>query len=336
MKQIKIILTITFVFFSALLQAAEVNVYSARKEALIKPLLDRFTDETGIQVNLITGKADALIKRMEVEGQYSPADVLITVDAARLYRASQLGLFAALDDSLLNKVRADYRDENKKWIGLSLRSRVIVYAKDRVQPESLSSYENLAGSEWQKKLCVRSSDNIYNQSLVASLIAHLGAEQTGVWLKGLVDNFARSPKGGDRDQIKAVAAGQCDLALVNTYYVGGMLDSSIASEREAVEKVAVFWPNQADRGAHINLSGIGMTNSAKNTEQAHSLIEFLLKPESQAWYAETNYEYPVVDGINNNNLESLWGPFKPESINMGLLGQHNAEAVILMDKAGWK
>lgn len=317
--------------------AAEVNVYSARKEALIKPLLKRFTEETGINVNLITGKADALIKRMEVEGSNSPADVLLTVDAARLYRAEEKGLFQSIEsDYLQQRVPEAYRDNAGYWYGLSLRSRVIVYSPQRVDPSQLTSYEDLANSKWKKKLCVRSSSNVYNQSLVASLIAHHGIEATEQWAKDLVDNFARSPKGGDRDQIKAVAAGQCDLALVNTYYVGGMLASKIAAENKAANKVKIFWPNQSDRGAHVNLSGIGVTRSAKHKDEAIKLLEFLLDDESQSWYANSNYEYPVVNNINNNALLEQWGTFKADDINLSLLGKYNTEAVLLMDRAGWK
>ncbi len=312
-------------------------MYSARKEALIKPLLKRFTKETGIKVNLITGKADALIKRMEVEGSNSPADVLLTVDAARLYRAKEKKLFQSFSSDYLKKrVPENYRDKDSYWYGLSLRSRVIVYSPERVDVSQLASYEDLDDPKWKKKLCVRSSSNVYNQSLVASLIVHHGLEETEKWAKSLVSNFARSPKGGDRDQIKAVAAGQCDLALVNTYYVGGMLESKIEAERKAAARVKIFWPNQSGRGAHVNLSGVGITNSAKHRDEAIKLIEFLLSDESQTWYADTNYEYPVVAGVTNNTLLEQWGPFKADELTISLLGRHNTEAVMLMDRAAWK
>ena len=316
--------------------ADEVNVYSARKEALIKPLLKKFTKETGIKVNLITGKADALIKRMEVEDMNSPADVLITVDAARLYRAKEKNLFQQIDsDYLRQRMPEAYRDADDYWFGLSLRSRVIVYAKDRVQADQLSSYQDLTGEQWRKKLCVRSSSNIYNQSLVASVLHHMGKDATEQWAKGLVENFARAPKGGDRDQIKAVSAGLCDLALVNTYYVGGMIDSKLVADQETVSKVAIFWPNQETTGAHVNLSGIGLTRSAKNKQQAIQLIEFLLNDDSQSWYAEVNYEYPVVSTVEHSALLKQWGSFKADDMNMSILGELNKDAVIIMDRVGW-
>ena len=330
-----IVLCVIFLL-SPIVQGNEVNVYSARKEALIKPLLKKFTKQTGIKVNLITGKADALIKRMEVEDMNSPADVLITVDAARLYRAKEKKLFQQIESDYLNeRIPEAYRDPDGYWYGLSLRSRVIVYAKDRVNPDQLSTYQDLASKKWHKKLCVRSSSNIYNQSLVASVLHHSGQEATEKWAEGLVNNFARAPKGGDRDQIKAVSAGLCDIALVNTYYVGGMIDSKLVVDQETVDKVSIFWPNQNTTGAHVNLSGIGLTRSSKNTSQAIELIEFLLNDESQSWYAEVNYEYPVVPGVEHSDLLKQWGDFKADTMNMEILGQNNKDAVIIMDKAGW-
>ncbi|MEX2352971.1 MAG: Fe(3+) ABC transporter substrate-binding protein [Gammaproteobacteria bacterium] len=317
--------------------AQEVNIYSARNEALIKPLLDRFSDETGVEVNLVTGGADTLIKRLELEGDNSPADLLLTVDVARLSRAQQANLLQPVQSDILQTVvPSEYRDPEGYWYGLSLRSRVIVYAKDRVNPARLSTYEALADPVWRGKLCVRSSSNVYNQSLVASMIAHSGVEATEQWARGLVANFARPPTGGDRDQIKAIAVGQCDLALVNTYYLAGMLESSIADEKEAAAEVAVFWPNQAGRGAHINVSGAGVTRAAENREEAIRLLEFLVSEESQYWYAETNYEFPVRPDVEKSDLLKQWGDFKADRLGLEQLGTHNADAVRLMDRAGWK
>lgn len=317
--------------------AAEVNIYSARKEALIKPILEEFTVETGITVNLVTGGADELIKRLELEGRNSPADLLLTVDVGRLYRAKQAELLQPVHSETLREViPAHYRDPEDYWYGLSLRSRVIVYAKDRVDAAELSTYEDLADPQWRKRICVRSSSNIYNQSLVASMVAHQGVEATEQWARGLVKNFARRPKGGDRDQIKAVAAGQCDLALVNTYYLAGMLESDIPAERQAAEKVAVFWPNQDGRGAHVNISGAGVTRAAQHTEEALRLLEFLAGKEAQSWYAEKNYEFPVRDDVQPSELLRQWGGFRADDIELEQLGIHNAEAVRLMDRAGWK
>ena len=325
-----------FVFNSNLL-AAEVNIYSARKEALIKPLLDRFTEKTGITVNLLTGKADTLIKRLEVEGKNTPADLLLTVDVARLHRARQSGLFQTVDSERLNlAVPSTYRDPDGYWFGLSLRSRVIVYAPDRVKPEELSSYEALAEPVWKGRLCVRSSSNVYNQSLVAAMIVNNGIENAEQWAKGLVTNFARSPKGGDRDQIKAVAAGQCDVALVNTYYLAGMLHSKQAGEFNAARKVDLYWPNQLGHGTHVNISGAGVIKNARHLAEAVKLLEFLVNDEAQAWYAEQNYEYPVREGIRVSETLSKWGDFIADKLSLTLLGENNAEAVRLMDRAGWK
>ena len=261
----KLYMTIALVFslFAAFASAAEVNIYSARKEDLIKPILEKFEQDSGVKVNLITGKADALLQRLISEGKNSPADILITTDAGRLYRAKNAKVIQTIaSDILKTSIPEQYRDPEGYWFGLTLRARPIVYAVDRVKPEQLSSYETFINPEWKQKICIRSSDNIYNQSLVASLIAHLGKEETLAWTESFVKNFARPPQGGDRDQIKAVAAGQCDLALVNNYYLGNMLTSKDEAEIEAAKKVKIFWPNQEDRGVHINISGAAITASS--------------------------------------------------------------------------
>ena len=318
--------------------ADEVNVYSARKENLIKPLLDKFSAETGIKTNLITAKADKLLTRMVNEGINTPADVLITTDAGRLYRAKDAGMLQKINSPTVNKlVPSHLRDDDDEWVGLSLRSRVIFYASDRVKPEQLSSYEDLANAKWKKRICIRGSSNIYNQSMVASMIAAKGEAATQEWANGLVANLARKPKGGDRDQIKAAAAGQCDVAIANTYYYGKMLDNKKdASQVEAAQKMAVFWPNQNDRGAHVNVSGAGISKHAKNRENAVRLIEFLLNTESQNWYASVNYEYPVVEAVSASDLVASWGNFKSDVVNLSRLGELNAQAVKIMDKAGWQ
>ena len=317
--------------------AEEINIYSARKEALIKPLLDIYQEENGIEINLITGDADAFIKRMELEGENSPADILLTVDVARLYRARQAGVLQAVKSEVLEQnIPAIYRDKDGYWFGLSLRSRVLVYAKESVDPASLSTYEALADPVWNGQLCIRSSDNVYNQSLVASMIAHHGVEETEQWAKGMVANLARSPKGGDRDQIKAVAVGRCKVALVNTYYLAGMLTSNIKKDIAEASKVVLFWPNQADRGTHINISGAGVTRSSKNREQAIKLLEFLASDAAQQWYAKTNHEFPIRSGVKVSEILKSWGEFTADTLDMNAMGENNAEAVRLMDRAGWK
>lgn len=322
---------------TAALGQDEVNLYSARKEDLIKPLLDRFTDETGVRVNLVTGKEDALLKRLESEGINSPADLLITTDAGRLYRAKQAGVTQPVESTALDTaIPANYRDPQGHWFGLSLRARPILYVKGKVDPAELSTYEDLADAKWKGRICIRSSDNIYNQSLVASLIVADGAEATERWAKGLVANLARPPQGGDRDQIKAAAAGQCDIAIANTYYLAGMLTSKDESQRAAAERMGVFWPDQDGRGVHVNVSGAAVTKSAKHKDSAVKLVEFLASDASQQWYAETNGEYPVRPNVPVSETLSAWGELKADDLNLARLGELNAEAVRLMDRAGWK
>jgi iron(III) transport system substrate-binding protein len=315
----------------------EVNVYSARKEQLIKPLFDKFTEQTGIKVNLVTGKDDALLERLKLEGENTPADLLMTADAGRLYRAVEMGLTQPVESTILQKdIPANLRDPGNQWFGLTSRARPIFYVKGKVKPEELSTYEDLADPKWKGRICIRSSDNIYNQSMLGSMIAVNGVEKAQAWADGLVKNFARPPEGGDRDQIKAAAAGQCDIAISNTYYYGQMLAGEEAEDKAAAEKVAIFWPNQADRGTHINISGAAVTKTAKNKDNAIKLMEFLVNDASQQWYAEANQEYPVKAGIAPSKMLKGWGEFKADSLNLAELGKHNAAAVKIMDKAGWK
>lgn len=317
-------------------QAEELNLYSARKTELIEPLLDKFSAQTGIKVNLVTGKDDALLQRLKSEGKLSPADMLITADVARLQRAKDAGLFQAVDsDVLTQRVPAHLRDRDNQWFGLSKRARVIFYNPEAVKPEQLSSYEALADKQWQGRVCIRSSSNVYNQSLVAAMLADLGAERTQQWANNLVTTFARPPAGGDRDQIRALAAGQCDLAVANTYYYGRMLKSD-GEEKAAAEQVALFWPNQQGRGAHINVSGAGVTQSAKNKAAAIKLLEFLVSEPAQQWYAEVNNEFPVVEGVQLDPIVAAWGSFKADDVDLSTLGSNNQQAVKIMDRAGWR
>ena len=340
----KILLSIIFIGIFATpnsLMASDqfVNIYSARKEALILPLLKRFKKETGIAFRLVTGKADGLLKRLEIEGSLSPADLFITVDAGRLQRAKQAGVLQPIDNPTLKKrIPASLRDRENYWFGMSQRARTIIYNKKTVDPTDLSTYEELASPRWKGKLCIRSSGSVYNQSLVASMIEVNGIENTESWANGLVQNFARPPTGGDTDLLKATAAGQCGITLANTYYLGRMINSKINSERKAAKDLAVFWPNQGegDRGVHVNVSGAGVTKYAQNKNEAISLLEFLVRDESQEWYAEVNNEYPVVEGASISKTLKSFGTFKADSINLTILGVNNPEAVKLMDRAGWR
>jgi len=322
---------------SPLVVAEQVNLYSARKEALIKPLLDKFTQETGISVNLVTGKADNLITRLNSEGKYSPADLLLTTDVGRLYRAKQQGLTQEiLTSEVIATLPNNFRDEQGHWLGLSLRARPLMVSVDRVDATTIANLEDLISPQWKGQVCIRSSNNIYNQSMVASLIAQLGESAAQEWVNGLVKNFARPPQGGDRDQIKAVAAGLCDVAIANTYYLAGMLRSKDETTQQQAKKVKVIWPNQSDRGAHINISGVALAKNAPNKEAAIKLIDFLLSKESQLWYATTNHEYPVLADIAWSELLQSFGTFKTEQVPLSKLGELNAAAVKMMDRAGWK
>ncbi|KAB7623935.1 Fe(3+) ABC transporter substrate-binding protein [Alkalilimnicola sp. S0819] len=317
-------------------QAAEqVNVYSSRQEVLIRPALDRFTEQTGIQVRLLSAGAGALLTRLQNEGRNTPADLLLTVDAGNLHRAKEAGVLRSIESKVLNeRLPATYRDPDGQWYGLSQRARVIFRARDRVPEGAIDSYADLADPRWKGRICIRSSSNIYNQSLVAAMIAHQGVEQTESWARGLVSNMARPPQGGDRDQLKAVAAGQCDIAVANTYYYGKMLQDP--AQREIAEHVAIVWPDQAGRGVHVNVSGAGVTRHARNPDNAVKLLEYLAGLEAQRWYAEVNSEYPVNPRAERSEMLQTWGEFKADELNLGLLGEHNAEAVRLMDRAGWR
>ena len=322
---------------STTVMAEQVNLYSARKEALIKPLLDKFTQQTGITVNLVTGKADNLITRLKSEGKYSPADLLLTTDVGRLYRAKKQGLTQAiLMTDAIADLPVNFRDEQGHWLGLSLRARPLMVSVDSVDAQSITSLEDLISPQWKGRVCIRSSNNIYNQSMVASLITQLGQSAAQEWVNGFVKNFARPPQGGDRDQIKAVAAGLCDVAIANTYYLAGMLSTKDETTLQQAKKVNVIWPNQADRGTHINISGVALAKYAPNKDAAIKLIDFFLSKESQLWYATTNHEYPILADIAWSELLQSFGTFKAEEVQLGQLGKLNAEAVQMMDRAGWK
>ena len=317
--------------------AAEVNIYSYRQEHLIRPLLDGFTRETGIEVNLVSGKADALLERLKSEGLNSPADILLTVDVGRLIRAKDAGVLQAISSSKLERlVPSQYRDPEGHWFGVSIRSRVIYYAKDRVKPSELSSYEDLASDKWKGRICIRSSSNVYNQSLLASLIVHNGRDAALRWAKGMVANFARKPQGGDRDQIKAVAAGECDVAVGNTYYYARMQTAKQDDQRAAAGKVGLFFPNQNGRGAHVNISGVGVTRGAKNKANAVRLMEHLASDAAQRLYAKVVHEYPIREDVPLSATVGAWGSFKADSLSLAAFAAHQGNALRIFDEAGWR
>jgi iron(III) transport system substrate-binding protein len=336
-KRIPAIAATLAVLVPAAGSAAEVNVYSARHYDTDQAMFDDFTAATGIEVNLIEGEADQLIERIKAEGRNSPADVLITVDAGRLHRAEEAGVLAPVESEVLDaKVPEHLRHPEGLWFGLSQRLRGIVYATDRVDPAEITSYEILADPAWQGRVCIRSSTNVYNQSLVGAMIEAHGVEQTEAWAQGLVDNLAREPQGGDTDQILAVAAGECDVAVVNHYYLVRLMKSDQDDESAVAEAVGIVFPDQDGRGAHANISGAGAVVTAPNRDNAIAFLEYLTTDQAQAYFALGNYEFPVVEGAKTDPVLEQWGDIKTDQINAASYGENNADAVMLMDRVGWK
>ena len=314
-----------------------INLYSARHYDADEELYADFTAETGIQVNVLEGKPDELIERIKSEGAQGPADVFMAVDAGRLWRAQEADILQPVDSEVLNsKVPANLREPSGLWFGLTTRARLLVYNKENVQASELSTYEDLADPKWKGRVCVRSSSNEYNQSLVGSMVESDGAEATEQWAKGLVANFARQPEGGDIDQIKAVAAGQCDVAIVNHYYWARLAKSDDPGDQAAVSKTALFFPNQEDRGTHINISGMGLVKTAPHPENGIAFMEFLVSPEAQKVFADRNNEYPVVAGIEVDPVVAELGEFKVDEVNVAAYGRNNPEVNEIVDRAGWQ
>lgn len=314
----------------------EVNVYSGRHYDSDIVLFDRFTDETGIRVNLIEAGGDALIERITQEADASPADIFMTADAGILWRADQRDVFRTIDsEELKERIPAQYRHPDGKWFGLSKRARIVIYNKEMGLPEGLETYEDLADPAYRGMICVRSSSNIYNQSLLASIIAHDGAEAAEEWAEGVVANFARKPQGNDTSQIEAVAAGLCRLAIVNSYYTARYKGADDAKAAEIGEKFELFFPNQDGRGAHVNISGAGVTKYAPNADNAERLIAFLLGDEAQTAFARGNNEYPVAPGVAAQGPIAAYADFKADELPVSALGEHQAEAVRIFDRAGW-
>ena len=317
-------------------QEKVLNLYTARHYQTDEALYANFTKQTGIRINRIEGGEDALFERIKSEGANSPADVFITVDVGRLWRAEQAGFFAKLKSPVLeSRVPPAYRDPQGRWFGFSARARVIAYNKNAVKPGEIRNYEDLADPKWKGRICVRSSSHPYNLSLVGSVIAHLGEQKAEEWVRGLKNNLARDPKGGDTDQLTAAAAGECDLAVANTYYIVRLMRSARAEDKAVIEKLGVVWPNQDNRGVHMNISGGGMLKNAPHRDAALRFLEYLAGNQAQAYFANGNNEWPVVMGVNISNpqLESL-GKFKMDAINVGLLGRNQPLAQRIADRAG--
>lgn len=322
----------------AIAQQKVLNLYSSRHYNTDEALYANFTRQTGIRINRIEGPEDALLERIKNEGAASPADVLVTVDAGRLWRAEQMGLFQPVNSALLDaRIPANLRQPDGLWFGFSTRARVIVFAKDKVKPGEINRYEDLANPKWKGKVCMRSSSNMYNLSLMSSLIDHLGEPRAEAWAKGVIANFARSPKGGDTDQIKAVASGECTLSLANTYYYVRMMKSAKPEDRAAIARVGMVWPDQDGRGTHINISGAGVLKHAPNRAAAISFLEYLASDEAQRYFADGNNEFTAVGSVKTENreLESL-GKFKSDTLNVGALGRNQPAAQRAYDRAGWR
>ena len=334
---IRILIAIVFGATSFTLTAAEVvNVYSARHYDTDDTIYSEFEKRTGIEVKLIEGKSDALLQRFKREGKRSPADVFITVDAGRLYQAEQQGVFQSVTSKILEeRIPSNLRHPDGLWFALTKRARIILRSKDRVKEGEIMSYEDLAKPEWKGRVLIRSSSNIYNQSLVGAIIDAHGETDAEKWCKHLVANMARKPQGGDRDQIKGVAAGEADVAVANSYYYARMLGGT-PEEKAAAAKVEVVFPNQKNRGTHVNISGIGVVKTAPNKANSVKFIEFLTSDKVQEVFAAGNNEYPVVKGVAAVSVLESFGDFKEDILNPAIFGKNNQAAIQSMDRAGWR
>jgi iron(III) transport system substrate-binding protein len=338
LKSILVLLTLVLGAGQASGQDKVLNLYSSRHYQTDEALYANFTKQTGIRIQRIEAPEDALIERLRNEGAASPADVLVTVDAGRLWRAEQAGLFQPVKSAVLDaRIPAHLRHPQGLWFGFSTRARIVVYNRDAVTPGELRSYQDLAGARWKGKLCMRSSSSIYNVSLMAALVARQGEARAEEWARGVAANFARPPRGGDTDQIRAVAAGECAATVANTYYYARLMLSQKPEERDAVARTAVVWPDQDGNGTHVNVSGAGALRHAPHRDAAVKFLEYLASDEAQRYFADGNNEYPAVPGVRTENraLAAL-GSFKPDTLNVGELGRHQAAAQKAFDRAGWR
>ena len=309
--------------------AQEINVYSHRQPELIQPLVDAFTKETGIAVN-VAFVDKGMAERLQAEGDRSPADLVLTVDIARLMQIVDAGVTQAVQSDVLEAdIPAELRDPNDHWFGLTSRARVVYASKDRVKPGEVTTYEDLASDKWKGRLCTRSGLHDYNVALLGAIIVHHDEAYATKWAEGLKANLARKPDGGDRDQVKAIAAGECDIALGNTYYIGQMLANP--EEKDAAEQVSIIFPTFEDGGTHLNISGVAMTKSAPNRENALKFMEWLASDEAQRIYAETNYEFPVKPGVERSDLVKSWGEFTPDATPLADIAKARATALKIME-----
>ncbi|MGH7795872.1 MAG: Fe(3+) ABC transporter substrate-binding protein [Candidatus Binatia bacterium] len=319
-------------------QEKVLNLYTARHYATDDAFYTGYTKATGIKINRIEGGEDALFERIKAEGANSPADVFLTVDVARLWRAEQAGIFALVKSATLAKrIPAHYRDADNKWFGFSARARVLGYDKNKIKRGELARYEDLASPKWKGEICTRPSSHPYNLSLISSMILHLGEKKATEWARGVATNLARPPRGGDTDQLRAVSAGECAIAISNHYYYIRLMRSEKPEDRALVEKVGLVWPNQGDRGTHVNISGGGMLQHAPHRDAAVKFLEYLASDAAQTLFAKGNNEWPTVKGVKlaNPELESF-GQVKTDSLPLANLGKTQAAAQRIADKVGWK
>ena len=318
-------------------QAQELNIFNARHYNTDRALYENFTRATGIKINMVEGGEDALVQRLKSEGAISRADLLVTTDAGRLAYAAGEGLLAPVKSAILTAaVPANLREPTGLWFGMSTRARVIIVNTGKVKPAEIRNYEDLADPKWKGRIVARTGSHIYNLSLLGSIIAADGEALAEQWARGVVANFARAPKGGDTDQIKAVAAGEADIAIANTYYFGNLLRSDKPEDKALVKNLAVIFPNQGGRGTHVNVSGVGLVKHAPNRDNAIRYMEYLASPEAQRYFADGNMEFPVNEKVVPHPLLAALGDFKVDTVNAASFASHNKQALMIMDRVGWK
>ena len=330
MKKISLLLSL-FIIFSCAKDSSELTVYTSRQPQLIEPIVEQFTNETGIKVNLLSGNAQELMERIDIEGEDSPADIFMTVDAGVLWQAAERDILAKIDSEILNEnIPAHLRDSKNEWFGLSKRARTIVFSSDQFKDNDFSTYEDLADPKWKGKLCLRTSKKVYNRSLIASMIDAYGFDKSKEVVSGWVSNLATEVFSNDTNALKAVSSGQCGVTIVNTYYLARLLDDP------EYNNLSLFWANQSDRGVHVNISGAGVVKTSKNQKNAVSFLEYLSSNRAQDFYASANKEYPVLIGAKIDESIENWGSFREHTINVSKLGSLQKEAVFLPQEVGYK
>ena len=330
MKKISLLLSL-FIIFSCAKDSSELTVYTSRQPQLIEPIVEQFTNETGIKVNLLSGNAQELMERIDIEGEDSPADIFMTVDAGVLWQAAERDILAKIDSEILNEnIPAHLRDSKNEWFGLSKRARTIVFSSDQFKDNDFSTYEDLADPKWKGKLCLRTSKKVYNRSLIASMIDVYGFDKSKEVVSGWVSNLATEVFSNDTNALKAVSSGQCGVTIVNTYYLARLLDDP------EYNNLSLFWANQSDRGVHVNISGAGVVKTSKNKKNAVLFLEYLSSNKAQDFYASANKEYPVLIGAKIDESIKNWGSFSEHTINVSKLGSLQKEAVFLAQEVGYK